>query len=491
MKLKYLRLSSAAVLAAAVCFSVSGITVTTGSNKEVLVDGKPFFPIMQWLQNASSMATQKQYGINTFLGQGDASTALAYCNAAQQQGVYAVPIWNAAQVDGVKSHPAFLGWVFGDEPDLQSNQIPASQIQTQYADCKAKDPSHITFLTVTANFYSEMTVPAWMGGSNTNYYNYPLATDVIGFDFYPVYGYCTPSWVYRVANMQDELANKFAKGKKSTFQWIECCKTSSEWCSIAARGANDGPYDYEIKDEVWLAIAKGANAIGYFTHSWKCPGYSQFCLSDPQIAMIKSVNSQITALTNVLCAPESKIILGLQVADPKGMVVTRLKEYNGSLYVIAVSAINRTGAQATQQAVFSIQGLNGPVQVYDENRTITANAGVFSDNFTNTNSVHIYVIPLTFGSHTAVKSAAAAADLQHSFLTTVGSSVKFTLPSGSAGATVRIFSGKGTLVRTLRNDGAIAAWDCRDNGGNSVGAGLFYAIISQSGRSSAVPILLH
>jgi hypothetical protein len=64
-------------------------TVTIGANKEVVLDGKPFFPIMQWVQNASLMASEKQYGFNTFVGQGDNSTALQYCDEAKKQGVYA------------------------------------------------------------------------------------------------------------------------------------------------------------------------------------------------------------------------------------------------------------------------------------------------------------------------------------------------------------------------------------------------------------------
>jgi len=188
-----------------------GAVITIGPNKEILVDGKPFFPIMQWLQSRSRMADEKQYGINVFVGQGDSSTALQYCDEAKLQGVWAVPSWDASQVDSVKNHPALLGWVFGDEPDLQSNQVPPSAIQTQYNEIKSKDPNHITFLTLTAGFYSEFSLPAWMGGSDAYYYEYPKYTDVIGFDLYPIYGWCRVDWVYRVGNACDELKNKYGK----------------------------------------------------------------------------------------------------------------------------------------------------------------------------------------------------------------------------------------------------------------------------------------
>jgi hypothetical protein len=380
-----------------VFFAASASTITIGANNEVLVDGKPFFPIMEWLQNAWRIADESSYGINTFVGQGDNSSALEYCDSAKAHNVYAVPSWNAAEVNSVKSHSAMLGWVFGDEPDLQGNKVPPSAIHSQYDSIKANDPGHAAFLTITSGFYSGDAIPAWMNGNDSMYYRYPLYTDLIGFDYYPVYGWCRPDWIYKVGGSQDELVNKYTKGQKSTYQWIECAKTSSQWCSIPSRGVDDGPYDYEIKDEVWLAIAHGANAIGYFTHSWKCPGtaYSQLCLNDTLVAMLKKVNSQITALTNVLCAADSKAAIAVQLTDSKGSVAFKAKDYNGALYLIAANVIEIAGAKDTQQAKFTVPAINGTVQVYGESRTIIPSGTFFSDMFTKTDPVHIYIVPVT------------------------------------------------------------------------------------------------
>lgn len=191
---------------------------------------------------------------------------------------------------------------------------------------------------------------------------------------------------------QRELITEFCGGKKCTFQWIECSRTSSKWCHLPERGDNDGPFDYEVEDEVWLAIANGANAIGYFTHSWQCPDYVQCCLDSALSAMLVKVNGRIKALTGVLCAADSKTPARVQLADPKGRVVVRVKEYRGSRYLIAVDVINSTGASDTQEARFSVPGLMGRVRVYDEARSISARAGTFSDTFTTRNPVHIYVI---------------------------------------------------------------------------------------------------
>jgi|WetSurMetagenome_2_1015567.scaffolds.fasta_scaffold00226_4 hypothetical protein len=471
-------------------FPVSGLsaTVTTGPDNQILVDGRAFFPIMTWLQNASRIQTEKTYGINTFVGQGDNSSALDYCNAAQAQGVYAVPSWNAGQAASVKTHPAMLGWVFGDEPDLQSNKVPPSVIRGQYDSIKAADPGHVAFLTTTSGFYSGDGLPAWMNGSDTMYYSYPKYTDVIGFDYYPVYGWCRPDWIYKVAGAQDELVKKYGGGTKSTYQWIECVRTSSQWCSLSSRGADDGPYDYEIKDEVWLAIVKGANAIGYFTHSWECPGYSQCCLSDAQIAMLKSVNAQLTALTDVLCAPDSKAAVTVQTDDSKGSVVVRVKEYGGSLYIIAADVINLAGAKDTLDATFTVPGLQGSVEVYGENRNVTPAGAAFTDRFIKTDPVHVYVATAAAG----VLNQRADSRMPYSkarFFVS-GESVRFDLPAGSFGR-VGIYSCDGRLLRTLNVENGIATWHRDDEWGKRLSPGIYFAQVPHGTQTAVLEVPLY
>jgi hypothetical protein len=369
------------------------LRVSLGKNNEVMVDGKPFFPIMQWQQRVSGIAGQKELGINTFVGQGDDATALELCEQAREQGVYAVPFWDPQQVESVKDNPALLGWVFGDEPDNQSHQVPPSRLRAQYRARRAQDPDHLSFLTITSSFSSLETLPAWLSGSHAFYYEYPHATDMIGFDLYPVYGWCRPDWIYKVGQEQRELIATYARSGTGTYQWIECVRTSSKWCSNASRGDDDGPFDYEVEDEVWLAIANGASAIGYFTHSWRCPDYSQCCLNASLTAMLTKINRQITALTPVLCAAETPLGVGLHTDDPNGRIVTRAKTYNGSAYLIAVMVIGLPGARERQQAVFSIPALKKKVAVYGEHRFVNQIAGTFIDTFSIHAPVHVYILP--------------------------------------------------------------------------------------------------
>lgn len=360
----------------------SGKTVTVGANRAVLVDGQPFLPIMQWLQCSGSIAAQKALGINTFVGNGCSGTASAYLDVCAAQGVYGVM---ATDDTSVKSHAALLGWIFGDEPDLQSNKVEPATLLAQYNALKASDSNHITFMTLTSGFYSEDSPPAWMNNDRSRYPAYCQATDAVGFDIYPVYGWCRPDWLYKVGAAQTELQT-MAQGKV-TYQWIEAVKTSGQWCDLAARGADDGPYPEEIRNEVWQALVHGATAIGYFTHSWECPGYSQFCLSTAQETELARTNGQLTKLTRpLLAAPHPG---GVTIAAEAGRPVSGMaKDFGGKVYVFVVNV-----ARATTQVTITVPGVaaSATAEVYDESRTVSLGAGKLTDSFDSL-GVHIYVL---------------------------------------------------------------------------------------------------
>jgi hypothetical protein len=359
--------------------------VEIGPNLEVVVDGEPFLPIMQWLQSPSRIPDQASLGINTFVGNGAGdSSSTEMLDICEANGVHGV-------VDpgdmSVADHPALLGWIFGDEPDLDSNAVEPADIAAEYAAIKAADPLHPTFLTLTAGFYSEFDPPGWMGGSRERYFAYADATDLVGFDLYPIYGWCQEGWLYRVGAAQEELAATYAPGV-ATYQWIEAVRTSSQWCELEARGEDDGPTAEEIRNEVWQALAHGARAIGYFTHSWECPGYTQFCLSDAQQAELARTNAQLTALARPILAPRSPA--SIAVSSGGARVDWFATEHDGRLYVFAV---NVDRAAATVAFAASAIAPDATVDVIDEARSVNAAAGTFTDDFAAL-AVHLYSAPL-------------------------------------------------------------------------------------------------
>ena len=86
--------------------------VEIGKNREFVVNGKPFFPIMSWAQPSKNFKPLQQLWINTACGDADPA-------AAKEAGVYAV-------TDGKQIAKApndmILGMIFDDEPDMPSGR---------------------------------------------------------------------------------------------------------------------------------------------------------------------------------------------------------------------------------------------------------------------------------------------------------------------------------------------------------------------------------
>jgi len=335
----------------------------------VVVDGKPFFPIMQWLQCPWLFQPNAAIGVNTFMGKGCQSTT----DSQELAGTAAASTWSILPSGASGSGSSLLGWHFSDEPDI-NNVIKPTVIARQYRTNRRRDPTKLNFLTVTAGFFRQTnSLPGWMHGSTAPYRAYARATDLIGTDVYPVYGYCRPDRLSWVADAQRELV-KLAGGRP-TFQWIEAASTSSQWCK------GRGVQPEELRAEVWMAIANGAKAIGYFTHSWT-PSYSQFRVAPDVQAEMKRTDAEITALAPAILAPSAP--LQMRIGDARVDAIAR--RYAGKTYVFAVN-VARTAAGVT----FSSPAFHGSASVYGENRSVPVSGGRFQDGF-GPLAVHVYVI---------------------------------------------------------------------------------------------------
>jgi hypothetical protein len=383
--------------------AAAAATVTQDENHNTIVDGQPFFPIMQWLQSTSNLDRNVDIGINTFTGvwEQDTNKALSYLDAYQAKGAWGVVHFDAD--DRIRTHPALLGWIFGDEPDLQSNAVPPSEIMSEFNNIKAADPNHLAFLTLTSRFFPQVGgLPPWMNGDDSYYYDYCAATDVVGFDLYPIYGWCRKDWLAYVGEAQELLRLEYGRNQHPTYQWIECVKCCSRWCSYTER-SNRGPFPNEIRAEVWLAIVHGAKAIGYFTHTWRSDDcsqvgdayYRQYQLTAEQEDELKRTNRQITKLTGVIAQPDAAPV-SHRLASGEGRVDTLAKQLGSNLYVIAVNVLHASAGN-DKQVEFTLPDSitsSGDIVVYDESRSIQCSINSFTDTFTEAAPVHIYVIPV-------------------------------------------------------------------------------------------------
>jgi len=94
-------------------------------NRAIYVNDKPFFPIMAWLQNATNFPVIAECGMNStagFTGRSkDVEGAAQYLDQMAKAGLYGVMPYRA----NLKGHPALLGYIHGDEPDLPHEESDA------------------------------------------------------------------------------------------------------------------------------------------------------------------------------------------------------------------------------------------------------------------------------------------------------------------------------------------------------------------------------
>jgi len=254
----------------------------------------------------------------------------------------------------------------------------------EYRAIKRTDPSRPVFMTVTGYFHPQFG--KWTDEQRKALYPaYVEATDVIGYDIYPIYGWNKPEWIHLVNDATARLTE--LAGPRPVYAWIETSK-GGQWTGPLEKQADVTPR--HIRAEVWMAVCNGATGIGYFTHVWK-PSYDQFGVPEANRKEIRRINDQITRLTPAIIGGEPSGKMNVR-AEGDVKISAMTKVHDGRLYVFAVNYDERL-KQA--EATITVEGLppGREVEVVDEGRTITTRAGSFSDSF-DPLAVHIYRVAL-------------------------------------------------------------------------------------------------
>jgi hypothetical protein len=267
-------------------------------------------------------------------------------------------------------------------PPRQVPRAMPSEVLKHYGNIKAVDPTRPVFMTVTGYF-----LPFFEKLSDEQrtmlYPDYVKATDVIGYDIYPIYGWNKPEWLHLIHNGTAELRR--LAGNRPLYAWIETSR-GGQWTGALENQKPVMPM--YIRAEVWMAICQGATAIGYFTHIWK-PEYKQFGVPPENIKAMKEINDQITRLASVILSEPARVKTSIQLEGQlKGDIMAR--EYDGKVYLFTV---NYDPRQRAGRAVIKVEGLKAGtrIEVIDENRVLEATSGAFADEF-GTLGVHIYRI---------------------------------------------------------------------------------------------------
>lgn len=280
----------------------------TTRGRTILLENRPFFPIMQWSQCPGDIGSSLLLGIDVFMGTCENVLAAVAATAPGPYGYVIAPIDMRGSLDDAR----LLGWHQPDEPE--NNDLPASALT-------APDRAHgPTFLTLTSEFMRRARGPG-------AYRAYVARADVVGFDLYPIAAHCGThiSLADVYLGQRDLLA--LVPGKP-TYQWIETGP-------IDGRCTRRGPVaPAELHAEVWLAIAGGATGIGYFTHTWTRGQWFRFDVDLPIQAAIAETNREVRALAPVLLAQQV-------TAQAKEPVYAGARRVGDAVYVIAVNASDR------------------------------------------------------------------------------------------------------------------------------------------------------
>ena len=251
-------------------------------------------------------------------------------------------------------------------------------------------------MTLTGHFFTKQS--SWDDATRTSIYPaYVAACDVAGFDIYPIFGSNYPSHLHHVAEAVEELVA--LAGPRPVFAWIETNK-GSRWVSPEKQL---DVLPMHTRAEVWMAIIRGATAIGYFTHTW-VPSYKQFAPEGEMVVELNRLDRQLTRLAPAILADPAHVEIEMSIASglPCHFKAT---EHDGHLYIFAQNIhvddnkdalgqgeqINPRGGKAT----FVVHGLRAgtEVEVVDEARTVTAGDGQFTDDF-GPLAEHVYRLKL-------------------------------------------------------------------------------------------------
>jgi hypothetical protein len=377
---------------ASIVVGMQGVAASAGERWPMAPFGnKDFFPIGVWLQAPAKASAYRAAGINVYIGLWNGPTA-EQLQQLTQAGMFVICTQNDVGLARLKD-PIIAGWMQMDEPDNAQPQsggqggygppVAPEKIVERYKQMHTADPNRPILL----NLGQGVAWDEWVGrGIRTNHpEDYPLyvqGCDIASFDIYPVTigrPQITGKLWY-IARGVERLTG-WAGDKRPVWTCVECTHDHN---------ADAKATPEQVRCEVWMSIVHGSTGIVYFVHEWKPRFNEAALLSDPNmLAAVTAINRRIQQLAPVLNSPTLTGQLTVAVQDEKVPIATMVKRDDKNIYVFAVAM-----RDAANSARFTISGLSDvrPVTVLDENRSLLARSGVFSDDFAPWD-VHLYRIP--------------------------------------------------------------------------------------------------
>jgi len=277
-------------------------------------------------------------------------------------------------------HSSFLGWLFGDEPDLTHNgklkQTP-EEVFAEFVKLRSLDNRHPIFLNLGCGVAHERFVGR--GATDEMYPRYAQACDILCYDVYP----CN--------SIQPDGPNRLhlqGKGVKRLREWAGPDRKVWTWLEVnhfSKKGEGREPTHDEIKTQHWMAIVHGANGHGYFCHSWNKKFVKERMglkkaatpsgIPADTLEFLGKINADIQELAPVLNSPT--VDYGTAVMKEGRRVDYRVKKHDGAVYLFAVNMYREPAT-----AEFRIQGVGDAYAqaLYDGTDT-TVKDGILTQAF--------------------------------------------------------------------------------------------------------------
>jgi Glycosyl hydrolases family 2, TIM barrel domain len=363
----------------------------TVDNNSILINGKPFVPIMfshdfdishatafhekltALGDNVHCLYSNSKFGKNTNDEIIEANIQkmkklLKVCWDSNSYGrvVLSMPIWgfnNKSKkfnlknikkvVEALKDHPALFMWTLIDEPEIR--KIPVEEVKRAYDLVKSIDPNH----------------PIQTNLCNPDLFNYYSGTsDIASYDRYP-YPYINLSEIYNLNKIILESVNN----KKPLLCYLQTYNNTG----------NSLPTPEWLRAEIYLCITQGMNIFSYYSFVERNPLWKSMANSQELQSNIRKYNIELYFLTDMLNAPQVNIPEISALKDNSIHYV--YKQVKGEKYFVAVNITDKV-----KKCEFSLPGSvqkNKIEALFERGKTVKLNNGILKETFLPY-EVHIY-----------------------------------------------------------------------------------------------------
>jgi hypothetical protein len=287
----------------------------------VRIDGRPRFLIGAGWPTPAVVPRALTLGIDILQGNGPGATQLAISKAVGSKG-WIVPHYAFKQLRA--RYRNAIGYSLPDEPDEKGLLPPVADPDggprlppTE----RASKTGVLIMQTLTSHFMRSRSKPPGIG--EVEYRQYAMNADVVLTDVYPLAHGCvdpgvTLSMVYDAMVELKQLAPSRAVG-----EWIETGPIEG-YCGL-------DPVDPAVsRAEAWAAVAGGAQALFWFTHTFTRGYWDDFDVSTAMAAAIEQTNGELVRFTSivlgrrvagVVSAPTDPIKVGVRLAAGRAFLI--------------------------------------------------------------------------------------------------------------------------------------------------------------------------